>query len=56
MDHLDGILHMDVATEVLEKTPEERKLWRQTHDYHVYSQDGDTLELMKKEVPVMIKK
>lgn len=41
MDHLDGILHMDVAEEVLQKTPEERKIFRQTHGYEIFSKEGD---------------
>lgn len=41
LDHLDGILHMDVAEEVLIMSKEERKKWRQTHPYIVYSKDED---------------
>lgn len=41
MDHLDGILHMDVSLELLELTPEDRKVFRQTHGYKVISQTGD---------------
>ncbi len=48
MDHLDGILHIDIALEVLELTREERKKWRQTHDYKIYFQDED-YETLKKE-------
>lgn len=47
MDHLDGILHMDVAEEVLEMSQEERKVWRQTHGYKIYSKTGDYEELKK---------
>lgn len=40
-DHLDGILHMDVALEVLYFTKEERKVWRREHGYKVYAEEGD---------------
>lgn len=46
-DHLDGILHMDVALEVLYFTKEERKAWRAEHGYKVYAEEGD-YELLKK--------
>ena len=48
LDHLDGILHMDVAEEVLVMNREERKKWRQSHEYIIYSKIGD-YELLKKE-------
>ena len=41
IDHLDGILHIDIAEEVLEMPDEERKVWRQTHGYKIYSKTGD---------------
>lgn len=47
-DHLDGILHMDVALEVLYFTPEERKAWRLEHGYKVYEKEGDYEELKTK--------
>lgn len=37
MDHLDGILHMDIADEVLVMTKEERKKFRQEHPYEIIS-------------------
>ena len=37
LDHLDGILHMDVAEEVLDMPKEERKIFRETHPYEVIS-------------------
>lgn len=40
-DHLDGILHMDVAEEVKVMPKEERKLWRQTHSYNIIATDGN---------------
>ena len=45
MDHLDGILHIDIAEEVKEMNREERKKWRQTHGYQIYSQNGSYEEL-----------
>lgn len=41
IDHLDGVLHIDIAEEVLEMPAEERKIWRQTHGYKIYSKTGD---------------
>lgn len=48
IDHLDGILHLDIAEEVLIMTAEERKAWRKTHDYKIYFQQGDYNELKQK--------
>ncbi len=45
VDHLDGILHIDIAEEIIPMTPEERKLWRQTHNYKIYRKDGDYIKL-----------
>lgn len=50
MDHLDGILHMDVAEEVLVMSKEERKKWRQTHNYNIYSKTGKYEELKKRKI------
>lgn len=41
LDHLDGILHIDISEENLIMEKEERKKWRQTHEYKVYSRTGD---------------
>ena len=41
IDHLDGILHMDIAEEIIVMPREERKKWRQTHGYKIYSKTGD---------------
>lgn len=46
-DHLDGILHIDIADQILVKSAEERKIWRQTHDYNVISKEGDYETLLK---------
>ena len=48
LDHLDGILHMDIADEVLVMSKEERKEFRQTHGYNIFSKTGD-YELLRKE-------
>lgn len=37
LDHLDGILHMDIAEQVLNMPKEERKIFRETHPYEVIS-------------------
>lgn len=46
MDHLDGILHIDIAEEIKVMPKEERKIWRQTHDYNIIETIGnyDTLK------------
>lgn len=49
LDHLDGILHMDIAEEIINMPKEERKKWRQTHPYKIYSKTGDYEELKTKE-------
>lgn len=48
IDHLDGILHIDIADEVLLMSREERKKFRQTHDYNIVSKTGDFEELKNK--------
>ena len=47
MDHLDGILHMDIADEVLVMTREERKIFRKTHGYNIISKNGNFEDLLK---------
>ena len=37
LDHLDGILHMDIAEEVLQMDAEHRKEFRKTHPYEIIS-------------------
>ena len=39
LDHLDGILHMDVAEEVIQMPAEERKEFRKLHPYEIVSKD-----------------
>ena len=55
LDHLDGILHMDIAEEVLVMPKEERKKWRQSHPYTVYSKDNN-YNTIKEEHKKLIKK
>lgn len=47
IDHLDGILHLDIATEILVLTPEERQTFRKTHPYKIIRKTGDFLSLKK---------
>ena len=49
MDHLDGVLHMDIADEVLTMAREERKNFRQTHGYNIVSKIGDFEDLIKEQ-------
>lgn len=37
LDHLDGILHMDVAEEVIQMPKEKRKEFREEHPYEIIS-------------------
>lgn len=39
IDHLDGILHMDIAKKVLQMNKDERKKYRETHPYEIISKD-----------------
>lgn len=45
-DHLDGILHMDKALEVLLMNKDERKEFRKTYGYEVYEPKGKFEELV----------
>ena len=47
-DHLDGILHIDVAEEIKIMPSEERKIWRQTHAYNIIAKDGNYEKLKEK--------
>lgn len=49
LDHLDGVLHMDVAEEVIKLPKEERKKWRQEHGYKIYHELGDYDKIKKEE-------
>lgn len=48
-DHLNGILHMDIAEEVLVMTKEERKEFRVEHGYDVYHKFGKYEEYLRKD-------
>lgn len=41
LDHLDGILHMDIAEEVKDMPREERKEFRENHPYTIISKTGN---------------
>jgi len=41
LDHLDGILHMDVAKKVIKMPKEERKKFREKHPYKIISKHSD---------------
>lgn len=58
IDHLDGILHIDIAEEVYQMPAEERKAWRINHGYKVYSKTGNYKVLRKEnsKKKVLIKK
>lgn len=47
MDHLDGILHMDKAIELLQMNAEERKKYREKHPYEIIRKDGNFEENKK---------
>lgn len=46
MDHLDGILHMDIAEEVINMPLEKRKEFRKTHDYTILAETGNFEDLI----------
>ena len=41
LDHLDGILHIDIADEIINMPKEERKIFRLEHPYRIISQTCD---------------
>ena len=45
IDHLDGILHIDIAEEIKVMPSEARKKWRQNHGYQIFSENGSYEEL-----------
>lgn len=47
IDHLDGILHTDIAEEIIVMQAEERKIFRQTHGYNIISKTGSYDELLE---------
>lgn len=46
-DHLDGILHIDIAEEVLQMEREDRIEFRKTHGYEIFSETGDYQKLLE---------
>lgn len=40
MDHLDGILHIDIAKEVIKLSSDERKEFRKSHPYEIIRKTG----------------
>lgn len=50
LDHLDGILHIDIAEEVLEMEAEERKIFRKDHPYKIISKTCDYDTQFKRKV------
>ena len=52
LDHLDGILHMDIAEEILNMPKDERKEFRKEHPYEIISKtcnyDSKTKKLINK--------
>ena len=47
IDHLDGILHIDIATEILVMNYDERINFRKTHGYNIVSKTGKFEDLVK---------
>ena len=48
LNHLDGILHMDIADEVLVMPKEERKVYREKHPYEIISKTCEYIYPTKK--------
>lgn len=49
IDHLDGILHIDFAKEILQMKKDDRKNWRKTHPYEVIRKEGKYIHPLKKD-------
>ena len=47
LDHLDGILHMDIAEEVLKMPKDMRKKFRENHPYEIISKTCDYDKIKK---------
>lgn len=54
-DHLDGILHIDIADELLIMEAKERTEFRKTHGYNIISKTGEYEELLKTDIKVLQK-
>lgn len=48
MDHLDGILHMDISKELIVMEESERKIFRKTHGYEIIEKKGNFDDLKSK--------
>ena len=48
LDHLDGILHTDIAEEILHMSSEEKKEFRISHPYEIISKNCDYNTIIKK--------
>lgn len=48
MDHLDGVLHIDIAEQILNMPKEERKIFRKQHPYEIISKDCDYEDIIKR--------
>lgn len=48
MDHLDGILHMDISKEIIVMPAEERKIFRQTHGYKIIDKEENFESIKEK--------
>lgn len=48
IDHLNGILHIDIASELLQMNKEERKIWRKNHPYQIIRKEGTYIHPKKK--------
>lgn len=55
IDHLDGILHTDIAEQIIVMEEEERKVFRQTHGYNIISKLGNYEELLQKQQKKLLK-
>ena len=44
IDHLDGILHIDIASEIKVLNADERKEWRKTHPYEIERKTEEFVE------------
>ncbi len=48
LDHLDGVLHIDIALETLQMDRDARKEWREDHPYKVLRRTGQYVDLLKR--------
>lgn len=50
VDHLDGILHIDIAEEIIKGTKEERIALRKKEGYTIISKIGDYEQLKSRKI------